>query len=168
MCKDLVSYDFPDKNPFRALLPLTKAQPLLQHILVAASAAHMSVFLRAPHPCSLLPEGVVLPSSMAAAKEALRDALVAKQKALQLMHFAVQNVETVGGDVVLAAALFFINVELIESGKHGWRHHLEGAARITSFLQPGSASDEALRDYMLSDCFMCVVYLSLAHSWLCC
>lgn len=88
------------------------------------------------------------------AQKAFQDALVAKHKALRLMSAAVQDIEAVGGDVALAAALFFVNVELIESGKHGWRAHLEGAGKIMSLLQPSSASDGALRDYMLSDCFM--------------
>ena len=69
------------------------------------------------------------------------------------MHSAVQNIDTVGVDVVLAAALFFINVELIESGKHGWRAHLEGVGKLMAILPPSSASTQELRDYMLSDCF---------------
>lgn len=82
------------------------------------------------------------------------DALTAKQKALRLLHGAVQNIESVGSDVVLAAILFFINVELIESGKHGWKAHLEGAGRIMAYLPPADPSNEALMDYILSDCFM--------------
>lgn len=89
-----------------------------------------------------------------ASKTALRDALTAKQKALRLMHSALQDIDLTGGDVALAAALFFVNVELIESGKHGWRPHLEGAGKIMTLLQPSSSSDSALRDYLLSDCFM--------------
>lgn len=86
-------------------------------------------------------------------RRALRDALASKQKALQLMHDALQDVDAVGIDIVLAAALFFVNVELIESGKHGWRAHLEGAWRIMSLLPEAATSNESLRDYMLSDCF---------------
>lgn len=90
------------------------------------------------------------------AKQALRDALVSKHKALQLMHSALQNVDAVGVDIVLAAALFFVNVELIESGKHGWRAHLEGAGGIMSYLPDPAESNDALREYMLSDFFMSV------------
>lgn len=89
-----------------------------------------------------------------ASRKALQDALVAKHKALNLMKIAVQDIDATGGDVALAAALFFVNVELIESGKHGWRAHLEGAGKIMSLLQPSASSDNLLRDYMLSDCFM--------------
>ena len=75
-----------------------------------------------------------------ASRKALQDALVAKNKALRLMHAAVQDIDVIGGDVALAAALFFVNVELIESGKHGWRAHLEGAGRIMSLLEPSASS----------------------------
>lgn len=149
-----MSYDLPEDNPFRALIPLTRAQPLLQHLLVSASAAHMSVLVRVPLLDSENTVKATIPSNLDVAKVALQDSMVAKQKALQLMNHAVQNIESIGADVVLAAALFFVNLELIESGKHGWRAHLEGAGRIMSMLPPGRAADEALRNYVLSDCFM--------------
>lgn len=155
VCRDLVSHDLPDRNPFRGLLPLTRAHPLLQHIIVAASAAHMSNLVRAPLAYSLKGTDDGFSAGIEeASRRALKDALVAKSKALTLMRDAVENIGTTGGDVVLAAALFFINVELIESGKHGWKAHLEGAGRIMSLLQPNMVADTALRDYMLSDCFM--------------
>lgn len=154
LCKDLVSYDLPDRNPFRGLIPLTMANPLLQHIIVAASAAHMSNLIRPSLPPLLEPAlQVVSPTSSAASRRALQDALVAKHKALRLMHSAVQNISSIGVDVVLAASLFFINVELIESGKHGWKAHLEGAGKIMNLLGPADGAARDLRDYMLSDCF---------------
>ncbi|OAA60642.1 hypothetical protein ISF_05681 [Cordyceps fumosorosea ARSEF 2679] len=137
VCKDLVSQDVPSKNPFRTLLSLTKAHPLLQHIIVAASAAHMSNLMKAPLP-SMQENRMIAFNRHNASQRALQDALVAKHKALLLMHDAVQDIDATGGDVALAAALFFVNVELIESGKHGWRAHLEGAGRIMSLLEPSS------------------------------
>ncbi|OAA76863.1 hypothetical protein LEL_06547 [Akanthomyces lecanii RCEF 1005] len=153
LCKDLVSHDVPSENPFRTLLPLTKAHPLLQYIIVAASAAHMSNLVRAPLP-SIQEDRMIAFNRENASRKALQDALVAKNKALRLMHAAVQDIDVIGGDVALAAALFFVNVELIESGKHGWRAHLEGAGRIMSLLEPTASSDNSLRNYMLSDCFI--------------
>ena len=80
------------------------------------------------------------------------DALVAKQKALQLMPVALRSMDTIGGDVILAAALFLVNTELIESGKLGWKPHLEGTRNIMNLLQPLAAADETWRDYVMSDC----------------
>lgn len=152
LCKDLVSTDGPECNPFRSLIPLTRAHPLLQHIIVAASAAHMSNLITMGLPYD--DSGLVAANQSAASKKALDDALVAKHTALRLMSAAIQNIDTMDGDVLLAASLFFINVELIESGKHGWRAHLEGASKIMSFIQLTQAWDSSLRDYLLSDCFM--------------
>ncbi|RBQ64594.1 hypothetical protein VDGD_21761 [Verticillium dahliae] len=98
--------------------------------------------------------GMVIHRSEEASRRALMDSLVAKQKALRLLNEALQNMDNMGSDVILAAVLFFINVELIESGKHGWKAHLEGAGRIMAFLPPAEPSTEFLRDYILSDCFM--------------
>ena len=154
VCQDLVSYDMPDGNPFRGLLPLTNAQPLLQHIIVATSAAHMSNMFQPPVPITYnkVDAVAVCHVKSGASSRALRDALVAKQRALKLMHHAIKNIDSVDGDVVFAAALFFVNMELIESGKHGWRAHLEGACRIMALLYRTTSSNELLRDYMLSDC----------------
>ncbi|KAK1993440.1 hypothetical protein LX36DRAFT_252051 [Colletotrichum falcatum] len=153
VCRDLVSWDLPDRNPFRSLIPLTKAHPLLQHIIVAASAAHMSNLSRA---LSSDPE------SDLNARQALTDALVAKHKALRLLSSALQDISGIEGDVVLASVLFFVNVELIESGRDGWKPHLEGAGRIMSHLSPVGAADVALRDYVMSDCF---IYYILASAF---
>ncbi|EJP68284.1 acriflavine sensitivity control protein acr-2 [Beauveria bassiana ARSEF 2860] len=153
VCKDLVSHDVPSENPFRSLLPLTKAHPLLQYIIVAASAAHMSNLMKAPLP-TMKENRMIASSRHDASQQALQHALVAKHKALLLMRDAVENIDVIGGDVALAAALFFVNVELIESGKHGWKAHLEGAGRIMSLLEPSASTDNTLRNYMLSDCFI--------------
>lgn len=161
LCKDLVSTDGPECNPFRSLIPLTRDHPLLQHIIVAASAAHMSNLITMGLPYD--DSGLAAVNQSAASKKALDDALVAKHTALRLMSAAIQNLDTMNGDVVLAASLFFINVELIESGKHGWRAHLEGASKIMSFIQLTQAWDSSLREYLLSDCF---IYFILASAFM--
>ncbi|KAG6116958.1 hypothetical protein E4U13_001476 [Claviceps humidiphila] len=164
VCKDLVSHDLPDRNPFRGLIPLTRAHPLLQHIIVAASASHMSNLVRAPLTSRDSDVGESLRAMIhQASRRALNDALLAKATALGLMRGAVENMKTTGADVILAAALFFINVELIESGKHGWKAHLEGAGRIMSLLQPTMGAETTLRDYMLSDCF---IYFIMASAFM--
>lgn len=159
-----MSWDLPESNPFRTLVPLTKASPLLQHVIVAASAAHMSNLQRPPLAPSASNAGTLIyPGSAEASRRALIDALVAKQKALRLLSCAVQDIDAVGSDVVLASVLFLINVELIESGKHGWKAHLEGAGRILTCIQPADGSNEALRDYIVSDC---VIYHILASAFM--
>ena len=148
-----MSLDLPDRNPFRSLVPLTLENPLLQHILVAASAAHMSNHYRPELPPVIDPDMQCMsPTSSEASRRALRDALIAKNQALRLMHQEIQTINSSRADVALAAAWLFINVELIESGKHGWRAHLEGAGRLVSLLEPAEGAISDLRDYVLSDC----------------
>ncbi|KAF7560832.1 hypothetical protein G7046_g3322 [Stylonectria norvegica] len=147
VCLDLVAPDIPDRNPFRSLVPLTQAHPLLQQVIIAASATHMCNQARpwlAPDSFSR----AEAPGSM------LLDALAAKHKALQMMPEALQSIDAIGGDVVLAAVLFLINVELIESGKYGWRAHLEGADKIMKVIKPLATRDEDLRNYLMSDLFV--------------
>lgn len=147
LCLDLVGQDAPDRNPFRGIIPLTQAHPLLQQVIVAASAAHMCNHSR-PFVSANSFERAEAPTNL------LMDALVAKQKALQLMPAALQSIQSIGGEVILASVLFLINIELIESGKHGWKPHLEGAGRIMNMIQSLATHDETLRDYLMSDCFM--------------
>ena len=147
LCLDLVAHDVPDRNPFRNLLPLTQAHPLLQQVIVAASAAHMCNQARP----------LLAPDSFSRGEAPgpwLMDALIAKQKALQLMPAALESIDSIGSDVLLAAALFLVNVELLESGRHGWKPHLEGAGRIMAMIQDVGALDETLREYIMSDCFV--------------
>ncbi|CAM1509496.1 Fc.00g032350.m01.CDS01 [Cosmosporella sp. VM-42] len=148
LCLDLVSYDLPGRNPFRDLIPLTKPHPLIFHTLVAVSAAHMSNLTRIQSPHN--PD----------ASRALVDALIAKQAALRLLSKAINDVGSVDADVILAAILFFVNIELIESGKEAWMAHLEGAMRFMAALKPAADSTTALRDYVMSDCLIYYVLSS--------
>lgn len=140
----------PDVNPFRYLLSLTQTHPLMLHVLVAAAAAHLANMKRPL--INYSPTSAKRPTD-----DSLKDALIAKHRALQLMPAALENIESVGSDMVLAAVLFLINVELIESGRHGWRPHLLGACRIMSLIQPTTVLNQTLRDYIFSDCFVCVI-----------
>ncbi|KAI8402116.1 hypothetical protein FOFC_17421 [Fusarium oxysporum] len=148
VCQDLISHDFSNANPFRNLLPLTSSHPILRQVIIAASAAHMfnqTTTLAAASD----------PSQRFQAPNNIRiDALVAKHKALQIMPSAIQNIITHSIDIILAAALFLVNVELLESGKRSWKPHLEGAARILSMTQPLTLLDESLKDYIMSDCIV--------------
>jgi hypothetical protein len=89
-----------------------------------------------------------------APKKMLMDALVAKQKGLQMMPEALRNIDTIGADVILATVLFLINSELIESGWQSWRPHLEGAKKLLNMMEPYASFDTKLRDYIVADCYV--------------
>ncbi|KAH7157383.1 fungal-specific transcription factor domain-containing protein [Dactylonectria estremocensis] len=146
LCRDFVAYDVPEHNPFRNLLPLTQAHPLLRQVIIAASAAHMYNRARPWLSPDSLDRGD-------GPRGLLVDALVAKQQVLQMMPSALQSINSIDGDVLLASVLFLINLELIESGKQNWKAHLDGAGRIMALL-PSSTVDASLRNYVMSDCFV--------------
>ncbi|KAF5670557.1 acriflavine sensitivity control ACR-2 [Fusarium heterosporum] len=146
LSRDFVAYDMPD-NPFRNLLKFTQAHPLLRQVIIAASATHMYNRSRPWLSSESLDRGL-------GPRNLLMDALEAKHQVLRMLPSALQSIESIGGDIVLAAILFLINVELIESGKHNWKAHFDGAGKIMKLLGPVSDVDESLRDYIVSDCFI--------------
>lgn len=147
VCLDLIANDAPGRNPFRNLVPLAHAHPLLKKVIVAASASHMYGQMRP----SLSPELLFESGSPG---PILMDALIAKQGALRMMPAALRSIDAASGDVILAACLFLVNVELMESGRQGWRPHLEGAGRVMSLIRPITEAGETLRDYIMSDCLV--------------
>ncbi|KAF5228201.1 hypothetical protein FAUST_11269 [Fusarium austroamericanum] len=146
LSQDFVAYDMPD-NPFRNLLKFTQAHPLLRQVIIAASATHMYNRSRPWLSSDSLDRGL-------GPRNLLMDALEAKHQVLRMLPSALQSIESTGGDIVLAAILFLINVELIESGKHNWKAHFDGAEKVMKLLGPVSDVDESLRDYIVSDYFM--------------
>ncbi|KAI1805614.1 fungal-specific transcription factor domain-containing protein [Daldinia bambusicola] len=120
-CQDLVIYDSPRRgaNPFRNLIPISQKYPFLREIIIAASALHFcnaARWQKCPRP----------------AAESLVDALRARHRAIKSLqdvieHYKVQgDVEndSAGRDALLAAVLFFVNFALLDSGKGGWRAHM--------------------------------------------
>ncbi|KAK6713683.1 hypothetical protein SNK04_004648 [Fusarium graminearum] len=134
-------------NPFRNLLKFTQAHPLLRQVIIAASATHMYNRSRPWLSSDSLDRGL-------GPRNLLMDALEAKHQVLRMLPSALQSIESTGGDIVLAAILFLINVELIESGKHNWKAHFDGAEKVMKLLGPVSDVDESLRDYIVSDYFI--------------
>lgn len=175
MCRYLVACDLPGPalNPFRELVPLALAREehaFLLHILIATSALHLSNIcgLRPATPLVSMREYATPFGSEGGlhdySRRAFMDALVAKQKAIRHLRWALGTMQptlVVAGELLLAAVLFFVNFELIDYGSSGWRAHLVGATRImTSLLSTGSvvatssAVSSLLRDCILSECFM--------------
>ncbi|KJZ79993.1 hypothetical protein HIM_00707 [Hirsutella minnesotensis 3608] len=165
VCKDLVARDGPDSNPFRELIPLTNRHPLLLHILIATSAIHWSNIFR---PITAIPTGLTDPGGYLAqlrtkdlvSRQALIDALTAKQKAMGHLREVLDTLDPAVSEVALAAMHFFVKFDLIDLERHddrGWQTHLEGASSILALLAPngaGSSSSRMLRDCVIADCFI--------------
>lgn len=165
VCQDLVARDDPDSNPFRALVPLTKDNPLLLQILIATSAIHWSNIFR---PITDIPSGLTDPGGYLAklrskdliSRQALIDALSAKQKAMGHLREVLDTLDPAGSEVALASMHFFIKFDLIDLDRHNnssWKAHLEGSASIMALLTPENVkrtSSRTLRDTVIADCFI--------------
>ncbi|KAG5940875.1 hypothetical protein E4U53_007534 [Claviceps sorghi] len=165
VCKDLVARDTPCSNPFRELIPLTNKHPLLLQILIATSAIHWSNMFR---PVSALPIDLTDPggylvqlrSQDLTSRQALIDALTAKQKALGHLRHVLDSLDTERSEVALAAMHFFIKFDLIDLDRNSnksWQVHLEGTSSILALLAPDSArhdSSRLLLDCVIADCFI--------------
>lgn len=165
VCRDLAAHDGPDCNPFRELIPLAVSHPFLLHIIIATSAVHMS---NVAHPkITALPPSLTdteaylqhLRTTEGVSRRAFLDSLVAKQKAIRDLRVVLQSPEKADSGVLLAAVLFFVNFELIDLGRGGWKTHLHGARRILNLLIPEdgpgrSASRTVLHDCIISDFVM--------------
>lgn len=166
VCKDLVARDAPGSNPFRELIPLTIRHPLLLQVIIATSAVHWSNIFRPDK--TAIPTGLSDPGGYLAllrskdlvSRQALIDALTAKQKALGHLRGVLDTLDPAGSEVALAAMHFFIKFDLIDLEKsdgRSWKAHLEGASSIMALLTPDSAnvaSSRMLRDCVIADCFM--------------
>ncbi|KAI1412743.1 fungal-specific transcription factor domain-containing protein [Hypoxylon sp. FL1857] len=135
-CQDLVIYDSPERgtNPFRELVPMSQGYPFLREIIVAASALHFCNAMRwhrSPRP----------------AVDALVDALRARHRAIKSLQAVIEHQKDLGDvelndtekDALLAAVLFFVNFALIDSGKGGWRAHMNFVGRLLSLRTPSSS-----------------------------
>jgi hypothetical protein len=86
------------------------------------------------------------------------DALVAKDRAIKLLRSSINKAtpRTTNQATVLVAIVFFVNLDLIDSGRGGWKAHIEAAnALISSLHQAGRILDSTiapLADVIAADC----------------
>jgi hypothetical protein len=137
----LVSFDQHECNPFRAIIPMAGNFDFIEAIIVATGAMHIAA-LNGYQDQPGRPE--------------LIDALVAKDNAIRLLRSAVDSLTPANQAMVLAATVFLINLDLIDSGKGGWQVHIEAASTLMSSLHdPVHQLDQTLMtcvDAIAADC----------------
>ncbi|KHE79668.1 acriflavine sensitivity control protein acr-2, partial [Neurospora crassa] len=121
VCRDLVSIDQKERNPFRAIIPLVRKFDYLQSVVLATAAMHLSTIHKY--------QGRSLPS-----ESALVDALMLKSRALHLLRAAINDNTLTDKAMILSAIVFLVNLDLIDSGRGGWKAHVEAARRLISSL----------------------------------
>ncbi|KAF2492503.1 hypothetical protein BU16DRAFT_424686, partial [Lophium mytilinum] len=114
VAQDMVIYDLPEQNTFHSLLKYIGSYPMLRNMVIATSAYLLSNrFTPDTRPSTLY-----------------NDALTAKHRAIGMLRPALQNIDTMDPNIVLASITLFILFELIDSGKNSWRIHVEGAKML--------------------------------------
>jgi len=126
------------------MLPLISRFDYLQAIVIATSAMHLATLHRIRGRPSTGTE--------------LVDALSAKGLAIKLLRNAVDSVTPSSRAPLLAAIVFFVNLDLIDSGKGRWKAHVQAArSLISSIYQPSTTSQidttlAPLADAIAADC----------------
>ncbi|KAK8109910.1 hypothetical protein PG999_008047 [Apiospora kogelbergensis] len=144
-CQDLVVHDSYQLawNPFRDLIPISSSYSFLRHIIVAASALHY--YNAGCHSASSRVHQTV-------SRDALIDALRARQKAIQGLQIVLERHRLAPNDgslaherdAVLATVLFFVNFALIDSGKGEWRAHMKAAGSLIAAHVADSLNQDRL------------------------
>ena len=111
-----MSVDQDSHNPFRVLLSLIGTYDYIQAVVVATAAMHLATLRRHQgHP----------------ARAELVDALAAKGRAITALRAALDRDPEA---TVLAAIVFLVNLDLIDSGRGGWRAHIAAAESLMASL----------------------------------
>lgn len=135
------------------MLSLVDSFDYIREITLATSAMHM-VTLRRSHGLTYQKE--------------LVDALTAKGQAYRLLCRALDNLAAVDKPIAMVAVVFFINFDLIESGRGSWKTHVKAAGNLLRSIHameirkqiPPSVAK--LADIVVADC---ITYYVLGSSF---
>lgn len=124
------------------MISLLGAFEYLREIILATSAVHKYALHRA-HGQPYTQDLVV--------------ALAAKDRAYRLLRSALDNLDSANKPMVLLAVVFFINFDLIDSGRGNWMTHLEAAGKLISSITTSLGADlppavAQLADVVVADC----------------
>ncbi|KAI4854657.1 hypothetical protein E4T44_00009 [Aureobasidium sp. EXF-8845] len=134
VCKDLVLYDSTQQNPFCDLVPLTQQHPLLLQIIIANSALHVFNSARKHMKSNDRGSEKSLQCRNLLISRPYFDHLTAKHRALNMLRNALIDLDITDSDVILAVMILFVELELLDSGRNNWKHHIEGARTIIAIL----------------------------------
>jgi len=101
------------------MIPLMSRYAYLRDIVLATSAMHLATYRR----CNGQSLGAELVH-----------ALSARQRAITQLRAAMAHVTSGNRYVILAAVVFFVNFDLMDSGKGTWKAHLDAAGVLINTL----------------------------------
>ncbi|KAH7120416.1 fungal-specific transcription factor domain-containing protein [Dactylonectria estremocensis] len=145
LSRECVVYNKPADNPFLSLMPLMSRNRALYHIMISISAFHFNhrILIRnfqLPSRENKLPldspelwsstGDLCRQTTQLNPSDALRTALLHKQKALQHLKRELQDYSNENSNAVIATVVLFICMDVVEFGGRGWRHHLRAAEQM--------------------------------------
>ena len=150
--RDLVSIDQGSHNPFRTMISLIDQFDYLEAIVVATGALHLATL----HKYQGRP-----------VSNELVDALAAKGNAIKLLRAAVDGCTPANQTTIIAAILFFVNLDLIDSGRGVWKKHIDAAGSLIGSLQRQKSqlapSLVPLADAIAHDCLTYRIFGSMVN-----
>ena len=118
------------------MIPLMGYYPYLREIVLATSAMHLATHRRS--------------KGLSTGAE-LVHALSARQQAIRLLQAAMDNVTDDNRSAILAAVVFFVNFDLVDSGRGTWKVHLDAAGTLISALYVRSEASSPSRQLFVPD-----------------
>ncbi|KAL1870179.1 hypothetical protein Daus18300_005243 [Diaporthe australafricana] len=115
----------------------------IREITLATSAAHMVTMRRT----------YGLPY-----EKELVDTLTTRGQAYRLLRRALDNLAAIDKPVAMVAVVFFINIDLIESGRGSWKTHVEAAGKLLKSIHAMEIRKQIpptvakLADIVVADC----------------
>lgn len=134
------------------MIPLIEQFDYLEAIVVATGALHLATL----HKYQGRP-----------VSHELVDALAAKGNAIRLLRIAVDGCTPANQTTIIAAILFFVNLDLIDSGRGVWKNHIDAAGSLIASLQRQKAqltpSLVPLADAITHDCLTYRIFGSMIN-----
>lgn len=148
----------------RECVPLIRENPVLLYAIAATSAFHIcnsenEIDITSQEPSA--PNSIIRVASSIWRDSSDRvhytNALIYKQRALNLLISALGKPKQHNDDASLAAIYFLANFELLETGRDNWKIHLDGAKRLMGFIENETANYSSmnaspLRSYLTANC----------------
>lgn len=141
VCKLMVLFEVPDRNPYRQLIPLGGTSPTLRSTIAAVAACHYmhtcnrnSLYSISSQDRPFGPPRSSLPfdeefanSPDPTVRSVYRHVLAFKHLALSRLKNSLSSPQRRDSDTTIASVLLLIALDMIQSGHGDWKIHMDGA-----------------------------------------
>ncbi|PGH26823.1 hypothetical protein AJ80_01402 [Polytolypa hystricis UAMH7299] len=167
-CWLMVLFETRNRNPYRRLLQMVGTSPALCAAIAAIGSCHNLQTLHYSRkscfdkgtasrlPRSSLQDGdeqfIKSPDPMV--RTVYQHVLMFKQRALYLLERSLSDPEQRGEETTIASALLLIILDLVESGRDGWKVHVEGAKRLIQSRLSNCDDGDSLSMFLTGNCMI--------------